>query len=66
MLELASVTSLIKGQRLQWVGHIIRRGENEVVRVALKWRLQDKRHRGRLRKKWIDDWRKAVQDKDRW
>lgn len=49
MLELAPVTSLIKGQRLQWVDHIIR-GENEVVRVALKWRLQYKIPRGRLRR----------------
>lgn len=36
MLELAPVTSFIKGQRIQWVGHIMRRGENEAVRVALK------------------------------
>lgn len=54
MLELAPVTTLIKGQRLQWVGHIIRRGENKAVRVALKWKLQDKISRGRLRKKWIE------------
>ena len=36
LLELAPVTSFIKGQRLQWLGHIMRRGENEAVRVALE------------------------------
>jgi len=35
ILELAPVTTFIKGQMIQWVGHIMRRGENEAVRVAL-------------------------------
>jgi len=47
ILELSSVTSFIKGQRIQWVGYIMRRGEMEAVRVALEWRLQGKRPRGR-------------------
>jgi sorting nexin-29 len=78
MLELAPVTSFIKGQRIQWLGHIMRRGENETVRVALEWKPQGKRPRGRPRKRWIDvvekdlkslgieDWREVVQDRDRW
>lgn len=77
MLELAPVT-FIKGQRIQWIGHIMRRGENEAARVALEWRPQGKIHRGRPRKRWIDmveenlktlgveDWREAVQDRDGW
>lgn len=36
MLDLAPVTSFIKGQRIQWLGHVLRRGENETVRVALE------------------------------
>jgi len=77
MLELASVTSLIKGQRIQWLGHIMRRRKNEAVRVALEWRPQGKRPRGRPKKRWIDvvedlkpfeveDWREVVKDRDRW
>jgi hypothetical protein len=78
MLELAPVTSFIKGQRIQWLGHIMRRGENETVRVALEWKPQGNRPRGRPRKRWIDvvekdlkslgieDWREVVQDRDRW
>ena len=32
----------------------MRRRENEVVRVALEWRPQGIRPRGRPRKRWID------------
>jgi len=77
MLELAPVTSFIKGQRIQWLGHIMRRGEDETVRVVLEWKPQGKSPRGRPRKRWIDvveedlktlgveDWRKAVQNRDK-
>uniref|UniRef100_A0A2S2P2T1 Endonuclease-reverse transcriptase n=1 Tax=Schizaphis graminum TaxID=13262 RepID=A0A2S2P2T1_SCHGA len=75
LLELAPVTSFIKGQRLQRLGHIMRRGENETVRVALEWKPKGKRPKGRPRKRWIDvveedlkilgveDWRGIVQDR---
>ncbi|VVC45364.1 Peptidase C12, ubiquitin carboxyl-terminal hydrolase [Cinara cedri] len=42
MLDLAPVTSFIKSQRIQWLGHIMRRRENKVVRGALEWKPQDK------------------------
>jgi len=51
LLKLAPVTSFIKGQRIQWLGHIMRREENEVVRVALEWKSQGKRPKGRPRKR---------------
>jgi len=50
MLGLAPVTSFIKGQRIQWLSHIMRSQENEVVRVALEWRPQGTRPR----KRWIN------------
>jgi len=31
MLKLASFVSFIKDQKIQWVGHIVRRGKNEAV-----------------------------------
>jgi hypothetical protein len=77
MLELTTVTSFIKSQRIQWLGHIMRRRENEIVRVTLEWKPIGKRPRGRPRKRWIDvveedlkilgveNWRETVQDRDR-
>jgi len=51
MLELAPVTSFIKSQRIQWLGHIMRRGEDKTVTIALEWKPQGKRPRRRLRKR---------------
>jgi len=77
MLKIAPVTSFIKGQRIQWLGHIARRRENEIARAALEWKPQGKRPRGRPKRRWIDvvedlrilgvkDWRETAQDRDRW
>jgi len=75
LLKLAPVTSFIKGQWIQWLGRIMRRGENEAVRVALEWKPKGKIPRGRPRKRWIDvveedlktlgveDWRGIIQDR---
>jgi len=54
MLEIGTVTNFIKGQRIQWVGHIMRRGGNEPLRAAVEWVTQGKRPRGRYRKRWLD------------
>lgn len=51
LLELVPVTSFIKGQQIQWLGHIMKRGEKEVVRVALEWKPQGKIPRERPRKR---------------
>lgn len=35
MLEIGTIINFIKGQRIQWLGHIMRWEENEPLRVAL-------------------------------
>lgn len=78
MLEMGTITNFIKGQRIQWLGHIMRRGENEPLRAALEWVPHGKRPRGRPRKRWLDgveedllrmgieNWREIAYDRDRW
>jgi hypothetical protein len=53
-LDLIPVTSFISGQRIQWLGHVMRRNEEETVRTMLEWRPMGKRPRGRPRKRWLD------------
>lgn len=50
-MGLAPVGSFISGQRIQWLGHLMRRNEEDAVRVVLEWRPTGKRPRGRPRKK---------------
>ncbi|KAL4090324.1 hypothetical protein QTP88_025183 [Uroleucon formosanum] len=75
IMNLTPVTSFIKGQRIQWLGHILRREENDPVRDAFEWKPMGIRPRGRPKKRWIDgvaedlkemgieDWRVIAQDR---
>ncbi|KAF0770861.1 Reverse transcriptase domain-containing protein [Aphis craccivora] len=78
IMNLSPVTSFIKGQTIQWLGRILRREENDHVRVAFEWKPKGKRPRGHSRKRWIDgvaedlkemgieDWRVIAQDREKW
>jgi len=37
MMYLVPVTSFIKGQRIQWFGHILKREENDPPRAVFGW-----------------------------
>ena len=77
-MEMASVVSFMKGQRIQWLGHMWRRSEDDINRVILEWKPTGKRPRGRPRKRWLDgveedlhrmgvqDWKELAQDRDKW
>jgi hypothetical protein len=67
----------IKGQRLQWFGHIMRRSEEETIRAVIEWQTEGKRPRGRPRKRWLDliekdlktvgvkEWKEIIQDREK-
>jgi len=42
-LEMGTINNYIKGQRIQCLGHIMRRKEDEPVRAAFDWVPQGKR-----------------------
>lgn len=47
-------SNFIEGQWIQWLDHILRREEDDHLRVYFEWKPVGKRPRGRPRKRWID------------
>jgi len=51
LLKIGSIINFIKGQKIQWLGYIIRQKENDLLRAAFEWISQGRRSCGRPRKK---------------
>lgn len=47
MMEIASITSCVMGQRIQWFGHIMSRGEKKTARAALEKKFLSTRSKKR-------------------
>ena len=72
------IVTVIKIQRLEWLGHVIRMNETRSVKKIFEGKLEGRRGRGRPRLKWIDDveddlrklgvkrWRAKALDRDEW
>lgn len=48
------ITSYVKGQRIQWFGHTIKREETNEARAAIEYKPTGRRPRGRPKKRWMD------------
>lgn len=59
---MASVVSFIRGQRIQQLGHMWRRNEDDMNRIVLEWKVTGKKLQKRPRKRWLD----AEEDLDDW
>ncbi|KAJ8890062.1 hypothetical protein PR048_009569, partial [Dryococelus australis] len=55
--------AVIKGQRLKWYGHIIRRGRY-LVKDVVKRCFEEKRPRGRPRLRWLDAIKEVIRKAD--
>lgn len=75
--EMTPIKYYIRGQRIQWFGHIMRGSDDKINKRVLSWKPTGKRPRGRPRKRWIDaveglnrigvnDWRNIVLDREKW
>lgn len=53
---------MIRSQRIQWLGHVIRRREDAIVRLVLQCKPEVKRPMDRSRKRWIDGVGKDLED----
>ena len=50
--------------QLTWYGHVQRMAERRLPKIALKWMPKQKRTRGRPKKNWMEDIRKAMNEKN--
>ena len=74
----ANITGFIKEQRLNWLSHVERMAEDNVVKKITRWKPMSKRPIGRPKKRWEDDvlediksmnvcnWKNVAQNRDRW
>ena len=54
----------IEQNQLTWYGHVQRMAEGRLHKIALKWIPKQKRARGRPKKNWMEDIRKAMNERN--
>ena len=72
------ITGIMKANRLQWLGHIERMEDNRETKLAYTQEINDRRPRGRPRRRWRDNihtdlqalgitnWQEKVNQRDEW
>ena len=54
----------IEQKQLTWYGHVQRMAEGRLPRIALRWMPKQKRTRGRPKKNWMEEIRKAMNERN--
>ena len=54
----------IEQNKLTWYGHVQRMAEGRLPKITLKWKLKQKRTRGRPKKNWMEGIRKAMNERN--
>jgi hypothetical protein len=78
ILKGQNIIGFIKKQRLNWLGHVERMAEDNIVRRTERWKPMPKKPVGRPKTRWEDDvlediknmnvrnWNKIAQNRDSW
>ena len=78
ILKGQNIIEFIKKQRLNWLGHVERMAEDNIVQKIKRWKPMSRRPIGRHKTRWEDDvlediksinirnWKKVVQNRDSW
>jgi hypothetical protein len=73
-----NIVKWIKGQRITWLGHLERMGEDTMLKKIFTQELEGTRRRGRPRKRWKEEvernlqvlgvrrWKELVTDRKKW
>ena len=78
ILKGQNIIGFIKKQRLNWLGHVERMAEDNIVQKIKRWKPMSKIPIGRPKTRWendvlediksinISNWKKVAQNRDRW
>ena len=74
--KMEAIATVMRRRRLEWFGHVKRRGETENIRAVAEMKMEEKRHRGRPKLRWYDSVRRDLKawnikgewatDRERW
>ena len=67
--KVEAIATVMRRRRLEWFGHVKRRGETENIRAVAEMKMEGKRPRGRPKLRWKDTIRrdlKAWKIKEEW
>ena len=48
------ITTFIRSGRLRWYGHVMRKGDEDLVKKCMEYRVEGRRLVGRPRKTWLE------------
>ena len=52
--KVEEITKKVQERRLKWQGHVMRREEDYVGRRAMVMKVQERRKKGRTKRRWLD------------
>jgi hypothetical protein len=58
-----TIVEEIEQNQLTWYGHVQRMAEGRLPKITLKWMLKQKKARGRPEENWMEDIRKAMNER---
>ena len=63
MTKVGEIAKKVRGRKLKWYGHVMRREEHCVGRRAMVMKVQGRRKRGRPKRRWLDRVRDDIKEK---
>ena len=61
--KVGEITKKVQQRRLKWYGHVMRREEHYVGRMAMVMKVQGRRKRGRPKRRWMDKVKDDIKEK---
>ena len=62
--KVGDITKKVQERRLKWYGHVMRREEHYVGRMAMVMKVQGRRKRGRPKRRWLDKVKEILKRRD--